>query len=180
MQLRAILFGLLTAAAALFASADAGTYLTREAFIAQAFGDAEPAAAVLWIDADTRSALARVLGHAPAALRVRYWTQGERTAWILDEIGKERPITMGVVVKANAIERFDVLAFRESRGWEIRYPFFTRQFAGARVTDDGRLDRNIDGITGATLSVGAAKRVAAAALLLDARVRSPATAPASG
>jgi hypothetical protein len=66
----------------------------------------------------------------------------------------------------------EVLAFRESRGWEIRYPFFTSQFSGLELADDGYLSESIDGITGATMSVRAVERVARLALWLDAQVES--------
>jgi hypothetical protein len=58
------------------------------------------------------------------------------------------------------------MAFRESRGWEIRHEFFTRQFAGVGLDESGRLDRPIDGITGATLSANATDRAARLALWL--------------
>ncbi len=99
-------------------------------------------------------------------LRLRYWGRDGRTAWILDEIGKEEPITTGIVVNGRAIEEVKVLIFRESRGWEVRHPFFTDQFKGARLGHDDQLDRHIDGISGATLSVRALKRLARVALFL--------------
>jgi len=102
---------------------------------------------------------------------VRYWSRDERTAWILEEIGKTEPITTGIVVDKGAIARISVLIYRESRGWEVRYPFFTDQFKGATLNSTHELDRNIDGISGATLSVRALTRLARVALLLDAKVR---------
>ena len=59
-----------------------------------------------------------------------------------------------------------VLIFRESRGWEVKYPFFTDQFKGATLVSDNNLDRKIDGITGATLSVNALTKLGRIALLL--------------
>jgi hypothetical protein len=53
----------------------------------------------------------------------------------------------------------------------VRYPFFTDQFDGATLTAKSRLDRNIDGITGATLSVGAVTRIARVALIFDGFIR---------
>jgi hypothetical protein len=144
----------------------AEVYLTPEAFVAQVFDGAPPAAKAIWIDTDLRQQLAGVLGHPPRGLRVRYWGEGGRTAWVLDEIGKYEPITIGVVVAGGEIEQLKVLAFRESRGWEIRYPFFTEQFQRLRLTPKGDLSGRVDGITGATLSVSATKRTAKAALLL--------------
>lgn len=58
--------------------------------------------------------------------------------------------------------------FRESRGFEVRYPFFTDQFRGARLREGLDLDREIDGISGATLSVRALTKLARLALLLRA------------
>jgi len=139
-------------------------YQTPNEFIAQAFGGHAPDAQALWIKPGLRGELTEVLGHNPG-LRVRYWGRGTRTVWVLDEIGKDFPITAGIVVNDGAIEDIRVLVFRESRGWEIKYRFFTRQFLNARL-DHRHLTRKIDGITGATLSVRAMKRMARAALLL--------------
>jgi hypothetical protein len=146
-------------------------YMGRDAFLELAFPGSAPELQTLWITSDTREAAKEAVGWSPRALRMRYWQSGARTAWILEEIGKERPITLGIVVSAGRIERVEVLAFRESRGWEIRYPFFTEQFGGITLQDDGYLSQPIDGITGATLSVRATEKVARRALWLDAQVR---------
>ena len=150
---------------------EAGRYIESEDYIRSAFGEELPAPRTLWVSGDLRDAVERVLGHRFNSLRVRYWYDGETSAWILDEIGKELPITIGVTVADAAIVNVRVLEFRESRGWEVRYPFFTDQFIAARLKSDDRLDRSIDGITGATLSVGAVTRIARVALVLDATIR---------
>ena len=106
------------------------------------------------------------MGHDLGVLRLKYWKKGDRTASILEEIGKERLITAGFVINNNKIESINVLAFRESRGWEVRYPFFTDQFSNASLGEDNLLDRHIDGISGATLSVRAMKKMARLALML--------------
>lgn len=151
--------------------ADPGTYQSTESFLAEAFPDGPPDASALWIRADLRDAMSNVLGRAPLP-RVRYWQRGGRTAWVLEEIGKDQPITAGVVVSDGVIDDMRVLVFRESRGWEVRYPFFTRQFQDVRLTGQHDLDQHIDGITGATLSVRAMKKMARVALLLDAYANS--------
>lgn len=149
----------------------AADYMGRDDFLSLAFNEAQPQMQTLWLTQEMRVAAKDVLGRAPAGLRMRYWAQGQRTAWILEEIGKDKPITIGVAINSHRIERVEVLAFRESRGFEIRYPFFTDQFAGLELGADGRLSDHIDGITGATLSVRAVDRVARLALWLDARVQ---------
>ena len=144
-------------------------------FLGAAFPDVEPATKTLWITDELRGPVEALLGHRFNALRVRYWASGDKTAWILDEIGKEKPITIGIVVRGDAVEMVRVLEFREIRGWEVRYPFFTDQFNSARFVSatqrrGGQLDRQIDNITGATLSVGAVTRVVQVALYLNEHV----------
>ncbi|MFZ5757418.1 MAG: FMN-binding protein [Pseudomonadota bacterium] len=135
-----------------------------DAFVADAFEGRPHESRMLWLTPDIKARAARILGHDYAGLRVRYWRGGTRTVWVLDEIGKELPITIGVVVDRDRIVRTRVLAFREARGGEVRHGFFTRQFADAALVADDRLDRSIDGITGATLSVWAVTRVSRLAL----------------
>jgi len=146
-------------------------YQRPEDFVREAFGGHPPPAKVLWLTGERKKAVTRILGHPPPRLRVRYWLQGGTSVWILEEIGKERPITVGVVVENGRIRRLKVLIFRESRGYEVRHDFFARQFEGAALQDGSRLDRRIDGISGATLSVRAVTKLARLALWLDAEVR---------
>ena len=147
-------------------------YLDRDDFLSLAFGENTPAMHTLWMTDETRLEAKAAVGWVPLALRLRYWRSGGRTAWILEDIGKEKPITLGITVEGERIQRVEVLAFRESRGWEIRYPFFTDQFNGLTLAPDGYLSDDVDGITGATLSVRAVERVARLALWLDAQVKS--------
>ena len=74
------------------------------------------------------------------------------------------------MINNGRIERVRVLIFRESRGWEIRHAFFTDQFDNASLYKDTQLDRHIDNISGATLSVRAVTKLARVALLLDKAV----------
>ncbi len=155
-------------------AASAGQYLTVDEFLSLGFGeDAKPEPKVLWLTPALKARIKTIRGKEFPLLRVRYWRLGQKTAWILEEIGKEMPITIGVVVdldsadgKSLAVSRVDILAFRESRGWEVRHDFFTEQFKGAVLVRDDILSQHIDGITGATLSVRAVKQVARIALLL--------------
>lgn len=149
-----------------------GVYQEPAEFVREAFGGRPPASQVLWITDDILREIETVLGHPLSQKRVRYWRADDRSVWILDEIGKDEPITVGVTISQGRLERVNVLVFRESRGDEVRYPAFTRQFSGAALTPEGKLDRTIDGISGATLSVRALKGVAATALVLDRYARS--------
>lgn len=136
-------------------------------FLEEAFPEAQPEPHIAWLTGERKQAISRILEHNYPALRIRYWRKEQRSSWVLEEIGKEQPITIGVIVNNGVLERIKVLAFRESRGGEIRYPFFTDQFKGIGIDDKQQLDRHIDGISGATLSVRAMKKIAALALYLD-------------
>lgn len=121
----------------------------------------------LWLKADAKADIEELLDRPYAGVRVRYCEAGGKTAWILDEIGKTEPITTGVVISGEKVERLRVLVFRESRGGEVHREAFVRQYEQAALDDNSRLDRNIDGITGATMSVNAVNHQARLALLLD-------------
>ena len=146
-----------------------GTYQEPQDFVSEAFAGKPPAAKVLWITNLMQPKIASILGHPLGQSRVRYWCLGERSVWILDEIGKEEPITAGYIVNQGRIERVRILIYRESRGDEVRYPRFTEQFKGAGLKDDHKLDRSIDSISGATMSVDALTRSARLALYLDSK-----------
>lgn len=141
-----------------------------QAFVASAFAGRTPVQAVLWLTPDIQSGISRIIGQRLPNLRQRYWRDGRRTAWILEKVGKEEPITAGFVLEDDRIVSAHVLIYRETRGWEIRYPNFRDQFIGAKLTRDLRLDTDIDGIAGATLSVDAMRQMARLALYLHALV----------
>lgn len=158
---------------ALGASHAAQTYLSRDAFIDSVFTGNPPEPKAIWLIGELRKKVADLLGHPPQQMRERYWYKNGRSAWILEEIGKERPITVGWVVSDKGIQRTTVLIYRESRGYEIRYDFFTQQFQGIELTEEQQLNRNINGISGATLSVHAMRRMARLALFLHQQVSPP-------
>lgn len=147
--------------------ADQEAEITR--FLGETLGK-PPAAETLWIVGDLQVAVRGILEHDYPAPRVRYWRAGQRTVWVLDEIGKEMPLTVGIAVNNGTVERVKVLVYRESRGWEVKSPAFTAQYAGAKLAEGQKLDRHIDGISGATLSVRALNKLTRLALLLDRHV----------
>jgi len=141
-------------------------YQKPDDFLRETFGATPPASQFIWLDTKLQQSLTQVLGHAYPQLRIRYWRNSGRTVWILDEIGKEFPITAGFVVADDKIAIARVLIYRETRGDEIHISAFLKQFVGLHIVDD-KLDGRVDGITGATLSVNAMKNMAHAALLLN-------------
>ncbi|RQR85345.1 FMN-binding protein [Burkholderia sp. Bp9012] len=141
---------------------------TTNAFLAEAFGSAPPAPKALELSADVQGKLVQTFGKQYPQQRLRYWKSGATSAWVLEDIGKEGyvPTTTGFIVRNGAIQAARVLIYRESRGDQVAEPTFTKQFVGAKLAGS-QLDRQIDGISGATLSVQMMTRLARAALTLD-------------
>ena len=146
-------------------------YLAPGKFIAQSF-EKDPEEQYLWMNPEIKDKVKKTFGKAYPGFRIKYWKSGNRTAWILGEIGKCKPITTGYLVEGNEIKEMRVLIYRESHGWEVRYPFFTKQFSGIYLEKPNRLSRSIDGISGATLSVNALTRLARLALLFHSEATS--------
>jgi hypothetical protein len=144
-----------------------GVYQVPDEFMNEVFDHDPPKSKKLWLRKLLKEEVKSIMGHDLGVLRLRYWYKDDRSAWILEEIGKERPITTGIVVNKNKIELVRILIFRESRGWEVRHPFFTDQFKDANLMQENKLDRSIDGISGATLSVKAVTKLARLALMLN-------------
>jgi len=99
----------------------------------------------------------------------------------IEAIGKELPITVGVVIENSEIVAVDILVYRESRGWEVHLPAFRAQFVGVSLankpvksTDVPVLDESIDGISGATLSVRALTGITRLALAMHHEIVTPA------
>ena len=147
-----------------------GVYQTPKEFLKGVFTEQVPDAQVLWLSAEDKASIAGILSHKYNRMRVRYWQKEYDNVWILNEVGKEKPITIAVHIHKNAIKQLKVLTFRESRGDEIRHEFFSEQFTHATLTTDNTLSQHIDGITGATLSVRATTKVARLALWLNSKV----------
>jgi len=144
-----------------------GIYQTNEDFLNSIFNKDIPKVKAIWQKGLIKKEIKNILGHRYPSLRIKYWANENRSVWILDEIGKDKQITVGVVVSNGKIEKIRILEFRESRGDEVRFTYFTNQFNLIGLTPEKKLTHSIDAITGATLSVRAIKKIAKLALFLD-------------
>lgn len=136
-------------------------------FIRGAFGGKLPPTSVLKLSDAAKARAKNIMQHDYREARVRYWTQGARTVWILEEIGKNEPITTGFIIEKGHINSVEILVYRESHGWEVTKPFFTHQFQNATLKGGDRLSNEVRNIAGATLSVRAITKLSRLALYLD-------------
>lgn len=144
-------------------------YLDNDTFLQLGFAGQPYRGRLLILNKPLREKVETIMQRNWPAARLRYWQSGSRTAWIVDEIGKDLPITIGVVVGSDGIEQVRILVYREPRGGEVHQEFFTGQFNGLTLSDQ-QLSGEIDNITGATLSVEAVTRTSILALALHQHV----------
>jgi FAD:protein FMN transferase len=86
-------------------------------------------------------------------------------AIVVDEIGKVNPFTLMVSASPDfSVRDVAVMVYRETRGGEITQKRFLAQYKGKKSSDLMLLNRDIVGITGATLSVQGANRAVHKAL----------------
>jgi hypothetical protein len=86
--------------------------------------------------------------------------------------GKDQPITYLVATDtALRLRDIDILVYREAYGGEVAYEPWRRQFRGKSAADSMVVDRQIRGISGATISVNAVTAGVRAALASFARWR---------
>jgi electron transport complex protein RnfG len=128
------------------------------------------------LDAPHKARLAQRLGCRPAQLKDRYTifvatTKGKIDGYAVidDEMGQHMPITFATRLSPRAVvERLEIMVYRESRGDEVRDVRFRRQFEGKTAQDALRLNRDVDAVSGATISSASmAVGVHRAAVLVD-------------
>lgn len=147
-----------------------GVYQKPAVFVNKAFdGEPPPVQVYSYGEADL-PVVADILARQVKQGRARYWLQDGRSVWVLQHIGKTKPITAGFIVEDNKIVRTKVLVFKETRGWEIRFKYFTEQFINNRIDESHRLTDSVDNVSGATMSVRAMKKMARLALYLHQQV----------
>lgn len=92
--------------------------------------------------------------------------------FLLDVLGKSQPITFAAGVKPDgALQDLQVMVYREPYGAEIRERRFRAQLAGKKPGDPVALGKDVDAISGATISSASAAYAARKALALGQLLR---------
>jgi hypothetical protein len=126
------------------------------------------------VEGANRARLAARLGYTPALDRYTVFvatTQGKVDGYAVidDEMGLHQPITFATKISPDGlVERVEIMVYREPRGDEVRDPRFLKQFQGRSARDGMRLSRDIDAVSGATVSSASlAVGVRRATILVD-------------
>jgi Na+-translocating ferredoxin:NAD+ oxidoreductase RnfG subunit len=152
-------------------------YFTEHEALAKVFGKADRGARHTWTPTDEqRGDLEQQLGVAVSEESFAAWRgrDGDKDlgwALVLEEKGRFKPITFLVHVEPDhTVGLVLVMVYRESRGDGVKRQRFLKQFRGRDADDPLRLNRDVVGVTGATLSSRAlAAGVRRALVLTDAR-----------
>ena len=126
------------------------------------------------LDARAKARLAHRLGYTPARESYTVFvalTQGKVDGYAVidDELGLHQPITFATrLTSRGVVDRVEIMVYREPRGDEVRDPRFRKQFEGKTAADPLRIDRDIDAVSGATVSSASlATGVRRAAILVE-------------
>jgi Na+-translocating ferredoxin:NAD+ oxidoreductase subunit G len=149
----------------------ATTYWTTPALLKHFFKDSERVRAVEVLGSELAAALEGQNVGAPKGKYLVYVGQtGERIdgfAVVDDEKGQHMPITFGFLLGADGrLKDAQVMTYREPYGHEIRDRRFLDQLVGKSLTDGLKPGVDVDGVTGATISVKSTTIAARRALAL--------------
>ncbi len=157
--MKSVLTWLPAAAIVMVAPAYAGQYATVDEAAKRAFPEATSfKESVFQLSAEQVSAVAAATGlpARPALWRSLKAMNGDKPVGLLvldGVIGKFELIDYAVGIGADGkIRNVEILAYRESHGYEVRLPAWCKQFVGKDKSDKLRVSEDIASISGATMS----------------------------
>ena len=136
--------------------AHAYVWFTQDALLSSFFHDSA-VVSVDWSPSPAQAAAFKAaVGYAPP-LKHYIWhlpaAPGAGFALIDDQLGQHEPITFGVRLSSDcAVERVEVMVYREAYGEGVRAPAFRDQFTGKKAADAMRAGKEIQIVSGATVS----------------------------
>jgi Na+-translocating ferredoxin:NAD+ oxidoreductase RnfG subunit len=136
------------------AAAHATVYLTLEQAQAQMLPGQKLTAVPVTLTPAQVDAIARDSGEKPLSPDLKAWKAGDGSWFILDQVvGKHEFITYAVTLDASgAVKDVEILDYRETFGSQVREAAWRAQFTGKRHGQSLRLGKDVQNISGATLS----------------------------
>jgi thiamine biosynthesis lipoprotein len=137
-------------------------YMTLDEALSASFPGADSLWSEAWSPApETRKQVERKLGWrlSDSTFTIYHGSGGGQSlgyGFVAEEVGLYKPITFMVKVGLDhKVESVHVMVYRESRGGEVRRRRFLKQYEGKSAKSRIRINRDIVGVSGATLSVRA-------------------------
>lgn len=146
----------LLAPAALVAAApcQAEVYFNLEQVQRALFPDQTLDSRALTLDKAQIKAIEKAAGVRVREPRVQAW-QASGGGWLMVDrvLGKHEFIAYAVALDPQgAVERIEIMEYRETYGAEVRDPRWRAQFAGKKAGSTLKIDEDIQNVSGATLS----------------------------
>ena len=135
--------------------ARAYTWFTEAALLASFFPGQAPSHEAWTLSAEEAEAFKALVGYAPPQDGYEWFVapDGSGLALIDEQLGQHEPITFGVKLGADCrIQRIEVMVYREQYGDGVRSEAFRRQFVGRDASQPMRAGKDIQIVSGATVS----------------------------
>lgn len=134
--------------------ARAETYLSEPQAAAVLFPGVKLEPSVVEMSADEAARVAKESGERVRDRHVRLWRGPKGETMIVDKVlGKHELITYAVAIGSDGkIRGLEILEYQETYGGEVRKADWRKQFVGKTSKDPIKVDKDIQNISGATLS----------------------------
>jgi len=134
--------------------AHAETYLTEDQAAAILFPGIKLEPRIMDLSPDDVKAIEKASSEKVPTPHVRTWWGPNREALIVDVVlGKHEYITYAVGISSGGkVQGIEIMDYRETFGYQVRGAGWRKQFVGKTSHDPVHLDRDIQNISGATLS----------------------------
>ena len=136
--------------------AHAYVWFTPEALLTSFFPDGSTVSVEWTPSADQAAAFKATVGYPLPSKRYTWHTAAAPStsvAIVDDQIGQHEPITFAVRLSADCkVERVEIMVYREAYGEGVRAARFRGQFTGKKAVDPMRAGREIQIVSGATVS----------------------------
>lgn len=129
-------------------------YLSVEQAQALMFPDTVLAPLPLTLSSEQKKAIETRAGTTVRQTELRLWRAASGGYFMVDQVlGKHEFITYAVALDdSGAVRQIEILDYRETHGDEVRRPGWRSQFSGKTSADTLRVNKDIQNISGATLS----------------------------
>jgi electron transport complex protein RnfG len=110
------------------------------------------------LTAEQKKALTKIAANATDDSFVFYYAKSakaaiEKACTVVPQQGKEGPMTIGICFDPNGfVKKVSILEFSEERGRPVKDQTFLKQFSGQKVSAAFEVGKDIDAISGATIS----------------------------
>ena len=140
-------------------AAQAGELLTLKEYLKKELSSsAKMTKEVFKLSADQKTALKAIAPNADESDFSFYYGKSatgalEKACTVVPQQGKEGPMSIGICFEPTGlVATVTILSFEEEHGKKVAEQSFLKQFKGKKISDSFQVGKDVDGISGATVS----------------------------